>query len=124
MNIKNLYSECYDLVDDHKPLDVLHDINTEDLARLWQFAEAKRLESEEEMFATGNDDYYIDAQISERIQDEVEEVLGSRDVEIGEKGSFLESILGSMVPRRTNPSTSLLGALVIGGIIGHSMKNK
>ena len=27
-------------------------------------------------------------------------------------------------PRRKNPSTSVLGALILGGIIGHSMKKK
>lgn len=28
------------------------------------------------------------------------------------------------IPRKSNPSTSMLGALIVGGIIGHSMKKK
>jgi DNA-binding ferritin-like protein len=120
MNIQDLYSKCYDLVDEQKSLDELNWVDTEDLARLWQHAEAKRLESEEEMFATGNDDYYLDAQISERIQDEVEEVLGNRGIDVGEKGSLLGSIFGTLIPKqnpRKNPSSSF-GTIALAGIAG------
>jgi DNA-binding ferritin-like protein len=121
MNIQDLYSKCYDLVDEQKSLDELNWVDTEDLARLWQHAETKRLESEEEMFATGNDDYYLEAQISERIQDEVEEVLGNRGIDVGEKGSLLGSIFGTLIPKhnpRKNPQTSALGSIAIAGIAG------
>ena len=65
----------------------------------------------------------LDAEVDRLVEmiDEVE--LLRQDVNAELKGEYLENP-HCMNPRRKNPSKSVLGALILGGIIGHSMKKK
>lgn len=91
------------------------------LKMLWNYAESERKESEAEFRRTGDDRIYVDIQDAQRIKDWAGIALG--DV-FGLKEYYPDHDYYNNNPRKMNPGkgTSVLGALILGGIIGHSMK--